>query len=76
MEPEVIQFLIRIVQTISMGMVWLLVNMTFGIYFGFAFFDKNPSAGNIIFYIWFLASFILLLYYFWKKWKDTFIPGD
>lgn len=69
MEPEVRDFLVRILQTISMSMVWLLVNMSIGIYFGFAFFEGKPSLGNIIFYIWFLASFTALIYYFKKKWK-------
>jgi ABC-type anion transport system duplicated permease subunit len=69
MEPEVRDFLVRILQTISMSMVWLLVNMSFGIYFGFAFFEQAPTLWNIIFYLWFLASFAALIYYFKKKWK-------
>jgi len=69
MEPDVKEFLIRIIQTISMAMVWMVLNMCFGIYFGFAFFDDHPTLGNYIFYAWFLASFILLIYYFRKKWK-------
>lgn len=69
MEPDVRDFLVRILQTISMTMVWLLVNMSFGIYFDFAFFEHKPSFGNIIFYSWFLASFVALIYYLKKKWK-------
>jgi hypothetical protein len=62
MEPDVQEFLIRIMQTISMGVVWLLINMSVGIYFG-------PSPGNYIFYVWFLLSFTGLIFYFRKKWK-------
>jgi len=69
MEPDVKEFLIRIIQTISMAIVWMVINMCIGIYFGFAFFDDQPTLGNYIFYAWFLASFILLIYYFRKKWK-------
>jgi hypothetical protein len=69
MEPDVREFLVRIMQTISMSVVWLLVNMTLGIYFDFAFFENKPSIGNYIFYVWFIISFILLLRYFHKKWK-------
>ncbi len=71
MEPEVIQFLLRIVKTISMGLLWLLLNMTFGIYLGFAFFESQPSPGNYIFYVWFILSLTLLLLYFRNKWKDN-----
>lgn len=73
-EPDVKLFLLRIVQTISMAIVWLLVNMCAGIYFDYAFFDGAPSLGNYIFYIWFLLSFVWLIIYVrkkWKGWKET-----
>jgi len=69
MEPDVREFLIRIVQSLSMAMVWLLVNMTLGIYFGLGFFENTPTLWNYIFYVWFLASLVLLILYFRKKWK-------
>ncbi len=69
MEPEVREFLIKIVQSISMGLLWLLSNMTFGIYFGYAFFEGVPTSGNIVYYICFLFTFILLVKYLRKKWK-------
>jgi len=69
MEPDVKAFLLLIVQTISMGMLWLLINMTVGIYFNFAFFEGTPSLGNILYYIFFLISLFLLILYFRKNWK-------
>ena len=69
MEPDIKEFLLRIVQTISVGILWLLVNMCLGIYLGFAFFEDHPTLGNYIFYALFLASFALLIYYLRKKWK-------
>jgi len=69
MEPEMSEFLIRIVHTISMGLVWMLVNMTIGIYLGFAFFETKPSLGNYLFYAFFLISLGFLIRYFIKKWK-------
>jgi hypothetical protein len=69
MEPDVREFLVRIMQTISMSIVWLVVNMTLGIYFDLAFFVGHPSIWNYLFYLWFLISFGLLLHYFHKKWK-------
>ena len=69
MEPEVREFLVKIMQSISMGLVWLLINMTIGIYFGFAFFEGSPTPGNYIYYIAFLGSLILLILYLRKKWK-------
>ena len=69
MEPEMSEFLMRIVQTISMGMLWLLVNMTLGIKFDFAFFETHPTIGNYLYYAFFLISLGALIFYFRKKWK-------
>jgi hypothetical protein len=69
MEPDVRIFLITIVQTLSMTMLWLLVNMTAGIYFNLGFFEGTPHWYNIVFYIAFLSSFALLIRYFKRKWK-------
>lgn len=69
MEPEVREFLVKIMQSISMGLVWLLINMTVGIYYGYAFFEESPSAANFIYYVGCLGSFILLILYLRKKWK-------
>ena len=69
MEPEVKAFLLLIIQTISMGIVWLLINMTVGIYFNLGFFEGSPSLWNILYYIFFLVSLMLLIMYLRKKWK-------
>ncbi len=69
MEPDIRAFLIRIVQSISMGILWLLLNMSIGIYFGFAFFEGSPTIGNYIYYVAFLASLFFLIKYLIKKWK-------
>jgi len=69
MEPDMIEFLLRIVKTISMGLLWMLVNMSLGIYFGFGFFDNKPSLINYSYYIFFLLSLVLLILYLRKKWK-------
>ncbi len=69
MEEDVKEFLIKIVQSISMGLVWLLANMSIGIYFGFAFFEGRPSIGNYIYYTVFILSLLALINYLRKKWK-------
>ncbi len=69
MEPDVRLFLLTILNTIAMGMVWLLLNMTFGIYYGFAFFEDMPTLGNYIYGAFFLSSLVLLIRYLKKKWR-------
>ena len=68
-EPETRDFLKRIIQTVSMGMLFLLVHMTVGIYFNWAFFEGSPSIGNIVYYIIFLITLTALIYYFYRLWK-------
>ena len=69
MEPETRDFLVKIATSISIGMLWLLINSTIGIAFNFAFFEHRPGIGNYIFYVWFLLSLIWLISYYRKKWK-------
>ena len=69
METETREFLVKIATSISMGLLWMLINSTIGIAFNFAFFENKPRIGNYIFYIWFIASFIILVKYYRKKWK-------
>jgi len=69
MEPEVKNFLSKIVTSLSVGLLWLLINSTIGIYFNFAFFENKPTPGNYIFYVWFLVSLFFLIKLYRKIWK-------
>ncbi|HMO32778.1 MAG TPA: hypothetical protein PKE63_09630 [Lacibacter sp.] len=68
-EPEVRDFLKRVLQTVSMGMVFLLLHMTFGLYFNWAFFEGSIRTGNVVYYVIFLASLAGLIYYYYRLWK-------
>lgn len=69
MEPEAQDFLKRIVQTVSVGMLFLLLHMTFGLYLNWGFFEGSPTIGNLIYYIVFLASLAGLIYFYYRLWK-------
>lgn len=69
MEPEAQDFLKRIVQTVSVGILFLLLHMTFGLYLNWAFFEGTPTIGNIIYYLVFIASLTGLIYFYYKLWK-------
>lgn len=76
MEPEVKAFLLLIIQSLSMALLWMMVNMTIGIYFNLAFFEDHISIWNILYYIFFLASLSWLLFYFKRKWKGFKEVGE
>lgn len=68
MEDDSKKFLILIVQTVSSIILWLLINIFFGIYLKYGLFDTTPSFINIGYYIIFIIGCYLLFKYFKKKW--------
>ena len=70
MEDETKAFLVLIVQTISIVLLWMMVNVYVGIYHGFAFFDNSPGWKNILYYFAFLLTFFLLVRHLKNKWKS------
>jgi ABC-type glycerol-3-phosphate transport system permease component len=70
MEDETREFLVRILNTIAMVLLWMITGVFFGIFLGYAFFDGSPTWKNYVFYIAFLISFYFLIKYLVRKWKD------
>lgn len=75
MEPEVKRFLKRIVWSLAAGLLWLLINLSIGIYAGLMVPEKKVGLGNIIFYVWAVASLALLLYLYYRIWREKFPHG-
>lgn len=69
MEPEVRAYLIRIVNTISMSLLWMIINTTAGIKFGYAYWEKHFTLGNTVFYAWLIISFIVIIWYMKRLWS-------
>jgi len=68
-EPEILAFLKRIALSISLGVLWMLINSTVGIMYGYAFVEDKVRLGNILFYIWFILSLVALVWYLRKRWS-------
>jgi ABC-type glycerol-3-phosphate transport system permease component len=71
MEPDAKAFLKRVMNSLFAGIFWLAINSTFGIMYGYAFPENNITIGNIIFYVWFIASLCLLIYILIRLWKKS-----
>jgi hypothetical protein len=69
MEDETRDFLMRILNTISMVLIWMLLMVFFGFYKDYAFFEARPNWTNYLFYTLALISFIMLIIYLRRKWK-------
>jgi tellurite resistance protein TehA-like permease len=68
MEPETLAFLKRIASTIFIALVWLAIIATAAIKGDNAFIGEHITLGNVLFYIWFVISLILLLYIYKRMW--------
>ena len=69
MEEDTKAFFILIAQTVSSMMLWMLVNVVFGIYFGFGLFEDKPRAVNFLYYFLAVLSLFFLIRHFKKRWK-------
>lgn len=67
-EPDIKDFLMKILQVVTALVVWAIITMFFGLYLEWAHIYRFNIL-NAIFYIWFVASFAGLIYFFYKVWK-------
>jgi len=75
MEPEVKDFLKRVLWSFFFGLTWMMLNMTLGIYFNLLFVRDGISLANLLYYLFFLASLLLLIWYYYRTWKKKFPHG-
>lgn len=69
MEPGVRQYLIRVLNTLSLGLIWMISNMTSGIMYDLAFIHERVTTGNILFYLWFFISLAAFVWWAIKTWR-------
>ena len=69
MEPDARRLLKRVIASLSAGMLWLIINMTIGIYLEWLFFDEYMTMGNYIFYSFLILSLAGLIWYNIRLWK-------
>ena len=70
MEPEAAAFLKRVANSLAIGFVWLAVNATAAIKGDNAFIGDHITIGNILFYVWFVISIVILVILYKKIWAD------
>ena len=69
-DPEVKRFLRKILNTVSIGLLWMMAMVFAGLYFELGIPGDKPVAYNIIFYVLALATLAMLLRYYYKLWND------
>lgn len=68
MDPEVTKYFKKILRSLFAFLMWLLINVTAGIYFELAYSKNYSSFVHILFFVWMTLSLVLLLWYLYKIW--------
>ena len=69
MEPGIKEFFKRLVTSISLLVLWMMINLVIGIKYNCGFIEDKVHWYNIVFYIWLVASLIVLIWTFKKIWE-------
>ncbi|HCF64367.1 MAG TPA: hypothetical protein DEU93_09620 [Chitinophagaceae bacterium] len=62
-------FLMRIAQSIGMGLLWMIFQMGWGMYFEWAYIGSVPAWMNGVFYVQFVITAWWVVRYIRNKWK-------
>lgn len=71
MEPDARALLLKVAKSLSIAALFLLSNMTLGIFFDLGFIHSTINIGNILFYVFLLATLTALIWYLLKLWKEN-----
>ncbi len=72
MEPEMVAFLKRVAKSILIFFTWLVTNVTAAIKGDNAFIGDRVRLANVLFYIWLIASTVIVLRLLKKMWFKTY----
>ena len=68
-DPEVKKYFVKILNSISIGLLWLMAMVTAGLYFQLGYLTNKPAFFYVLFYFVLLVSLFFLIRYYYKTWK-------
>lgn len=68
MEEETRAFLVRIANTLSLVLLWMMANVLAGFYFELAFYGSAQPYAHVLYYALSAISFVSLLLHLKRKW--------
>ena len=71
MDPEVKRYFKKIINSFSVGLLWLLSVATAGLYYGFGITNNGLMWYNILYYILSLLTLAALIYYYFRIWSKN-----
>lgn len=76
MDPEMKRYFRKIINSFSVGLLWLLSMATAGLFFDLGIVSQGIRWYNIVFYLMALGSFAALLFYYYRVWKEPLPPAS
>jgi hypothetical protein len=70
MDPEVKIYFRKIMNSFSLGLIWLVTIATLGLFMGLGISHRGIKWYNILFYLFALGSLAGLLYYYKRMWGE------
>ena len=67
-DPDIKKYFVKILNSISVGLIWMMTMVTAGIYFQLAYVGDKPPIYTIIFYVVLVVSLLLLIRYYYRMW--------
>lgn len=64
-----LQFFIKIIRTVFIGLFWMMINIFIGLYLGFAVPAESTPGRLIFFYSWFVITLAAYIYLMWRMWR-------
>lgn len=68
-DPDVKKYLRKVLNSLSLGLLWLMAGVTGGIYYQLGFFSGQPVIYTILFYAGILVALFFLLRFLYNTWK-------
>jgi NADH:ubiquinone oxidoreductase subunit 3 (subunit A) len=68
-EPDIRDYLRKVLKTVSVGLVFLLFHMTVGIFLNWAFFEGSMGIGNMVYYLVLVTTLAGMINYLIRVWK-------
>lgn len=69
MDPAVRRYFKQIIRSFIAGLVWMILMVITGIYLKAGVIEDGLKWYNIVFYVFFLASLLWLIRFFYRCWK-------
>jgi len=76
MEPDIREFLLNILRTLSILLLWGMVNIMVGLSYRMAVFYDGHFPGTILFYLWLEGCAVLMYRQNIAMWQNTLRQRD